>query len=76
MSDAGGLPEISQWVADYVSRARSAGFQCDPTPDGCTYAADADSAEMRMIAKPCDCGCNSWAMFDASPAALSVRTTD
>lgn len=55
-----------QFIARYVASARAAGFGIEATADGCIYKDDPewDQEELRMFARPCDCGCvEGWGMF-------------
>lgn len=64
----------ADFIAGYVRRARSVGFEIEATEDGCVYAHDPedDFGPVRMFAAPCDCGCaDGWAMFEVDDAGAA-----
>jgi hypothetical protein len=62
----------TEFITSYVERCRRIGFAIGQTETGCIYYADGDDIETdyRLIAMPCDCGCEErWGMFEEGGTA-------
>lgn len=56
MADIQNKTTRADWIAAYVRRAQSVGFQVEATDEGCYYLPCEETPNgLRMVCVPCDC---------------------